>query len=101
MRIILVFLMVCFSGCNEISNSVSDKKRTIDIVGTYIEQTVNEPEKMVILDIVGSYITITITKNTNLIQIDVTGSYNTVIVSTSLSFDMDLVGTDNNVEYYD
>lgn len=94
----IAVLLICvgLSGCEELSDI-----KKIDIDGNGISQTVNYPDERVELDIFGDYCVITVTKETILVLIDINGDYNTVRVSRSHSYESDIFGDGNDIEYYD
>lgn len=109
--VIFILLLTLISGCisdtsNQENNSnpsipSNNAPKTIEIIGSYETQTINDPSTKILLDVVGSYNHLTVTVTTNLISIDITGSYNVIEVSKQHSFTQDLVGSGNSITYYD
>ncbi len=104
--IIIMLVVICFSGCLEQKTTDEESKsetdiETVEITGIDQTQTINKPYKRIKLDITGIGNDITVRKETNLVEIELTGTDNIIRVSRNHSFTIDDTGIDNEIIYYD
>jgi len=95
--IVIAAVLIVFG----ISGCIKSNIETVEITDSNLCYITDRTDKPIILDIKGSNCTIKVTEQTNLTKIIIRGSDCELIISRQHSFNSELIGLNNIINYYD